>query len=351
MTPPDRDALFRDFDAQLTLVSTEQQLQDLRVAWLGRKGRLTLLLRELGSLPLEDRKRVGPLLQSLKDEFDQALTLKERSARSAARLHELDRDQTDITLPGDRPPIGREHPLTQVMSDLVAIFRGMGFVVADGPEMESEFHNFEALNVPADHPARDMQDTFYLETGPRQLNLPHVQDRGSNEESVLLRTHTSPVQVRVLQQYPPPVAVVVPGRVYRNEAQDATHAAVFHQMEGLLVDENLSFAELKGTLARFAQRFFGPETRTRFRPSFFPFTEPSAEMDVFFERPGRPAGWIEVLGAGMVHPNVLRAVGLDPEHYSGFAFGMGIERLAMIRHGIDDLRLFQENDVRFLRQF
>jgi phenylalanyl-tRNA synthetase alpha chain len=255
-----------------------------------------------------------------------------------------------MTLPGRIPPLGHLHPLSQVMDSLVAIFRSLGFVVADGPEMESEFHNFEALNVPADHPARDMQDTFYLATGPQQLALPHV-DRGASHETALLRTHTSPVQVRIMQQYPPPIAVIVPGRVYRHEAQDATHAAVFHQLEGLLVDKEVSFADLKGTLTRFVRLFFGPETKMRFRPSFFPFTEPSAEMDVYFEQPGRSAGWIEIMGAGMVHPNVLRAVGLDAEQFSGFAFGMGIERLAMIKHGVDDLRLFQENDIRFLRQF
>lgn len=350
MTPPDRESLFRDFQAQLAQTQTPESVTELRVAWVGRKGQLTLLLRELGQISVDERKTLGPLLNSLKNDIESALTQREKSLTKVVREKALESDRFDITLPGSTPSLGRIHPLSQVMDSLVTIFRSLGFVVADGPEMESEFHNFEALNVPADHPARDMQDTFYLETGPQQLALPHV-DRGASHETVLLRTHTSPVQVRIMQNYTPPIAVVVPGRVYRHEAQDATHSAVFHQMEGLLVDKDLSFSDLKGTLARFAQLFFGPEARTRFRPSFFPFTEPSAEMDVYFERPGRAPGWIEIMGSGMVHPNVLRSVGLDPQVYSGFAFGMGIERLAMIKHGVDDLRLFQENDVRFLRQF
>ena len=350
MTPPDRESLFREFEAQLAQAQTPEAAADLRVVWVGRKGKLTLLLRELGQMSMDDRKTVGPLLNALKIDVENALTDREKKLSRAQREKTLEADRFDITLPGMPYPSGRIHPISHVMESLVTIFRSLGFVVADGPEMESEFHNFEALNVPADHPARDMQDTFYLETGPQQLNLPHM-ERGASHETVLLRTHTSPVQVRIMQQYAPPIAVVVPGRVYRHEAQDATHAAVFHQMEGLLVDKNLSFSDLKGTLARFAQHFFGPEARTRFRPSFFPFTEPSAEMDVYFERPGKPPAWIEVMGSGMVHPNVLRSVGLDPAVYAGFAFGMGIERLAMIKHGVDDLRLFQENDTRFLRQF
>jgi phenylalanyl-tRNA synthetase alpha chain len=351
LTPPDREVLFRDFETQLAQATTPEGLNELRIVWAGRKeGKLTLLLRELGKISNDERKTVGPLLNALKNDVETALDQREKALSKALREKTLETDRFDITLPGRLQPVGHIHPISQVMESLVSIFRSLGFVVADGPEMESEFHNFEALNVPADHPARDMQDTFYLEMGPQQLTLPHV-DRGASQETVLLRTHTSPVQVRIMQQYPPPIAVVVPGRVYRHEAQDTTHSAVFHQMEGLLVDKNLSFSDLKGTLARFAELFFGPDTRTRFRPSFFPFTEPSAEMDVYFERPGRPAGWIEVMGSGMVHPNVLRSVGVDPSQYNGFAFGMGIERLAMIKHGVEDLRLFQENDVRFLRQF
>jgi phenylalanyl-tRNA synthetase alpha chain len=350
LTPPDRDVLFREFSEELAKSQTPEALNDLRVSWVGRKGKLTTLLRELGTISLEERKTVGPLLNALRNQIEETLTNREKNANRSLREKTLETDRFDISLPGHVPQVGHLHPLNQVMDSLVTIFRSLGFVVADGPEMESEFHNFEALNVPADHPARDMQDTFYLETGPQQLALPHV-ERGASHETVLLRTHTSPVQVRIMQQYAPPIAVVVPGRVYRHEAADATHSAVFHQMEGLLVDKDLSFSDLKGTLARFAQLFFGPDVKTRFRPSFFPFTEPSAEMDVYFERPGKAPGWIEVMGSGMVHPNVLRSVGLDSEQYSGFAFGMGIERLAMIKHGVDDLRLFQENDVRFLRQF
>jgi len=355
---PDREALLQEFSAHLDAAQTLDAIHELKIAWVGRKGRLTHQLKELGQMSIEDRRVFGPILNQLKLHMDQALTSKELTFIRLVQQETLEQDTLDITLPGGVQTMGRIHPLMQVMESLVTIFRSLGFVVADGPEIESEFHNFEALNVPADHPARDMQDTFYIERGIHQLTLPNVQDRAATREGTLLRTHTSPVQVRVMEKFTPPLAVIVPGRVYRHEAQDATHSATFHQLEGLLVDKNVSFAELKGTLARFAQLFFAPNVKTRFRPSFFPFTEPSAQIDVSCMicngagcRICKNSGWIELMGAGMVNPNVFKAVGYDPGLYSGFAFGMGVERLAMIKYGVDDLRAFYENDIRFLDQF
>jgi len=377
------DSLRDDFFHQLReRADTLEKLNELRVAWLGRSGQITQLLKQLGALSIEQKKILGPQYNGLKEEIAESIEKKEQELRRAERSREFENDTLDISLPGTPYLHGRLHPLSLVTESLVSIFRSLGFVCADGPEMESEFYNFEALNVPADHPARDMQDTFYLEAGAQQLTLPQLGADGQGLRDAappLLRTHTSPVQVHVMQAYPPPIAIICPGRVYRHEAVDATHASVFHQMEGLMVDEGLSFADLKGTLARFAQLFFAPSVKTRFRPSFFPFTEPSAQMDVSCMAcsgalhpslpplPGtgsgtesegdggcrtcRGSGWIELLGAGMVNPNVFKYVNIDPEKYSGFAFGMGIERLALIKYGIGDLRLFTENDVRFLQQF
>ena len=359
---PDPDALFRDAQKEAERAHSKEALEEVRIAWLGRKeGRLTVLLKQLGNLSMEDKKRHGPALNELKSNLEELFASKEKNLAAEARANALERDALDITLPGSPWARGRRHPLSQVMEELVSIFRSLGFVCADGPEIENDYYNFEALNVPADHPARDMQDTFYLAPGSgigaQQILFPEHGTQ-STEPPTLLRTHTSPVQVHVMQTYPPPIAIVCPGRVYRHEAQDATHLAVFHQMEGLMVDEGVSFADLKGTLARFAQAFFAPTVKTRFRPSFFPFTEPSAQMDVscwLCEGAGCPtckgAGWIELLGAGMVNPKVLSGIGIDPEKYSGFAFGVGIERIAFIKYGVSDLRLFYENDTRFLEQF
>lgn len=358
---PDPDGLSEEFHAHLQSVETPDALETLRIQWLGRKeGKVTLLLKELGQLPLDDKKTWGPRLNALRAGIETSLESKARELRTRMRAQALEEDTLDLTLPGTPYRTGRLHPLNQVIEALVHIFHGMGFVTADGPEIESEFFNFDALNVPPNHPARDLQDTFYLEQSQLQLTLPDLHDSQARYEPVLLRTHTSPVQVHVLQKYPPPVAIIAPGRVYRHEAQDATHLATFHQIEGLVVDvrPQLSFADLKGTLSRFAQLFFAPHVRTRFKPSFFPFTEPSAQMDVscwICDGSGcktcKSTGWIELLGAGMVNPRVLEAVELDPEKYVGFAFGMGIERLAMLKYGVEDMRLFYENDVRFLEQF
>lgn len=363
MSPfPDLQALLTEAEDQLHKATSLDAVEEVRIAWLGRKeGRLTLLLKQMGSLSIDEKKQYGPPLNELKNTLEGLLSSRTQTLEQKERAKALEKDVFDATLPGAPKSFGHLHPLTQVMDQLVTIFRSLGFVCADGPEIENDYYNFEALNVPPDHPARDMQDTFYLARGAgygtQQILFP---EHGSpaNEPPTLLRTHTSPVQVRVMQKYPPPIAIVCPGRVYRHEAQDATHLAVFHQLEGLLVDQNVSFADLKGTLARFAQLFFAPTVKTRFRPSFFPFTEPSAQMDVscwLCNGGGCPTckgiGWIELLGAGMVNPKVLAGVNIDAEKYSGFAFGVGVERLALIKYGVSDLRLFYENDTRFLNQF
>jgi phenylalanyl-tRNA synthetase alpha chain len=344
--------------AALEKADTAAGLTDFQVEWLGRKGKLTVFLKSLSNLPMEDKKVTGKRANEIKTEIETALLEKQKILRQKELESDLKSQQLDLYLPGDPYPVGREHPISQVINELVRIFYGMGFINVGGPEMESEFYNFEALNIPANHPARDMQDTFYFNLANNQLPLPQMEAERSREEPVLLRTHTSPVQVRIMQSYPPPIAVVVPGRVYRHEATDATHLSVFHQLEGLLVDEGVSFADLKGSLERFAREFFGPQVRTRFRPSYFPFTEPSAEMDISCLlcdgsgcRVCKQSGWLEMMGAGLVNPRVFEYVKVDTEKYSGFAFGMGIERLAMFKYGVNDLRTFYENDVRFLEQF
>jgi len=316
-------------------------LEEIHVKFLGRKGELTLVLRSLGELPPEQRKLLGPQANSLKNLLEE---------RFQARRFELEKKETDqrltgqsvdVTLPVGTRRAARPHPLTQINNEILSIFQELGFEVADGPEIETDHYNFTALNIPKDHPARDMQDTFYIGKG-----------------NLLLRTHTSPVQIRVMEKRKPPLRIIAPGRVYRHEATDATHSAIFHQVEGLAVAENLSFADLKGTLALFARRMFGPQSEARFRPSYFPFVEPGAEMLVsciFCKKAGcrvcKMTGWLELLGAGMVHPNVFNKVGINPEKFTGFAFGMGVERIAMLKFGINDIRLFYDNDLRFLEQF
>ena len=316
----------------------EGALEDLRVRYLGRRGSLTTILRGLGDLPPEARPVVGQRANAVKAAIEGALEARRLALRAAARVG-LAADRLDSTLPGRPPMLGGLHPLTATLEDILEIFASLGFAVAEGPEVELDYYNFEALNIPKDHPARDMQDTFYI------------------TDEVLLRTHTSPVQVRVMEAQPPPVRVVVPGKVYRRDA-DVTHSPMFHQVEGLLVDEGVTFADLKGTLTAFVRLFFGEATRLRFRPSYFPFTVPSAEVDISCVicrgagcRVCSQGGWLEILGAGMVDPEVFRFVGYDSERFTGFAFGMGVERIAMLRYGIDDIRLFFENDLRFLEQF
>jgi phenylalanyl-tRNA synthetase alpha chain len=335
-----RAAATREIDA----AGTEEALEGIRVRYLGRKGELSGVLRGLGGLAAADRPAVGALANTVKDEITAALAARGELLAAAALLRAAD-ERIDVTAPARRRPRGHVHPLRAAEDEIVGIFLSLGFDVADGPEVEDDFHNFEALNIPASHPARDMHDTLYVEPG----------------SDVLLRTHTSPVQIRVMREHPPPLRVVMPGTVYRRDDPDATHSPVFQQIEGLMVGPTVSFAELKGVLVLFLQRLFGAETRVRFRPSFFPFTEPSAEVDMACMRCGpgggvagcrvcKGSGWLEVLGCGMVHPHVFRAVGYDPERVQGFAFGLGIDRLVMQRRGIEDLRLFYENDVRFLEQ-
>ena len=326
--------------ADIAAASTSAQLEDIRVRVLGRQGELTQLLRSLGSIPAEERPTLGLAANQTKQNLEMLIDGRLAETLEAERQAERRRTRLDLTLPGRRPPQGSLHPLTRVHDEIVAIFAGLGFSVAEGPEIESDYHNFEALNIPRDHPARDMQDTLYV------------------GESTLLRTHTSPVQIRTMLAQKPPVRIIVPGKVYRRDVADATHSPMFHQVEGLAVDRAITMADLRGTLELFAREMFGPRSRIRFRPSFFPFTEPSAEVDVLCFVCGgagcrlcKQGGWLEILGSGMVHPQVLRNVGYDPEEVTGWAFGMGIERIAMLKYGIDDLRLFFENDLRFLGQF
>jgi phenylalanyl-tRNA synthetase alpha chain len=331
----------RDLDA----IADEDALEEWRVGYLGRKGRLTQVLRGLAQLPLEERKSVGGRANRLKQRLEEASEAKRQQLVQSA-TEALIADRIDVTLPGSPLPQGRLHPTTQTLRDVLDCFVSMGFQVVEGPEVEWDRYNFEALRIPRDHPARDMWDTLWID---------YEKD---GERPMLLRTHTSPNQIRVMERTQPPVRVVVPGRCYRYEATDPTHEWMMTQVEGLAVDEGISLADLKGTLTGLAHRIFGPERRVAFRCDYFPFVEPGMELriDCFLcggegcRTCGR-TGWIEILGAGMVHPEILDSVGYDSERYTGFAFGMGIERIAMLRHGIDDIRLFYANDLRFLRQF
>ena len=339
MTHPRVEAVTREARTAIEAARSAAELEQVRVRVLGRQGTLTQLLRSLGSLRAEERPLVGAAANEAKRDLEALVEARLAETRERERRQERALARPDLTVPGRRPARGSRHPLTQVRDEIVAVFAGLGFSVAEGPEIETDYYNFEALNLPPDHPARDMQDTFYFSA------------------DTLLRTHTSPVQIRVMQAQRPPVRIVVPGRVYRRDA-DITHSPMFHQVEGLAVDRDVSMADLKGTLELFAGAMFGPDSRIRFRPSFFPFTEPSAEVDVLcFACEGggcrvcKQSGWLEILGSGMVHPHVLRNVGYDPEEVTGWAFGMGIERVAMLKYGVDDIRLFFENDLRFLRQF
>ena len=314
-----------------------EDLERLRVKYLGRKGVLTQVLRSLGQLTPEARRRVGQEANLAKESLEEALGAALTALKEAVR--KTPAPSLDVTLPARRSPLGRLHPITRIMAEVCDIFLHLGFEAVEGPEVELDWYNFEALNIPPDHPARDMQDTFYF------------------NDQVLLRTHTSPMQIRVMEKRQPPVRIIAPGRVYRRDS-DLTHTPMFHQVEGLLVDEGVTFADIKGVLTAFVHEMFGPEVGVRFRPSYFPFTEPSAEVDIECVicrgegcRVCKITGWLEVLGAGMVHPAVFEAVGYDPETYTGFAFGLGIERIAMLKYGIDDIRLFFDNDLRFLRQF
>lgn len=317
-------------------------LEKAKGDWIGSHGKFTALMKQLGSLPKEERPSAGKLINQAKTELESALAAR----RAALELQAaLPKEPTDFTLPGRRRALGKLHPLTQVTDDIVRSFRKIGFAVADGPEVEDEYHCFDALNTPADHPARDTQDTFYL------ANSPGFQPSAKNAP-LLLRTHTSSVQIRVMKKQAPPVRIIVPGRVYRRDNADATHNPTFHQIEGLYVDKSVTVGDLKGTVEFVFQELMGSDVKVRFRPHYFSYTEPSFEID-FASSLTRKMGkdWLEIAGCGMVHPQVFENVGYDPEIWTGWAFGFGIERIAMIRYGINDIRLFYENDVRFLRQF
>ena len=326
--------------AALANAKLPQEIDELRVRFLGKKGELTGILKQMGKLSPEERPVIGQLANEVRSWIETDIETRLTEIKASQMAARLESEKLDVTLPGKRPQFGAKHPLSIVLDEIKEIFIGMGFEIADGPEVETDYYNFEALNIPKDHPARDTQETFYI------------------NENILLRTQTSPVQVRVMEQKKPPIRIISPGRVYRSDALDATHSPLFHQIEGLVVDKGITFADLKGTLETFIKRLYGEDSVVRFRPHHFPFTEPSAEVDVqCFNCKGegcrlcKGEGWIEILGCGMVHPKVLSNCGIDPEVYSGFALGMGLERVVMRRYNIDDIRLFYENDVRFLKQF
>lgn len=315
-------------------------LDAVRVKYLGKKGELTAILKQMGKLSAEERPVIGQLANQVRADIEQMLEQTKTDLEAKALDIRLAGETLDVTLPGQKKPLGKKHPLTIVLDELKEIVVGMGFEIATGPEVELDYYNFEALNIPKDYPSRDTQDTFYI------------------SDNVLLRTQTSPMQIRTMEKKKPPIRIIAPGRVYRSDAVDATHSPIFHQCEGLVVDKGVTFSDLKGTLELFIKKLYGEETRVRFRPHHFPYTEPSAEMDMSCFKCGgkgcsmcKGEGWIEILGCGMVHPQVLENCGIDPEVYSGFAFGVGLERIAMMRYGIDDMRLLYENDLRFLKQF
>ena len=326
--------------AALKNAADERSVDEIRIQFLGKKGELTSILKQMGSLSAEERPKMGQLANEIRGDIENTIAGTMAAMKKRALDRRLEKETLDVTIPGKNPALGRLHPLNSTLNQLIDIFRSMGFDVVDGPEVENDYYNFEALNVPKDHPARDMQDTFYL------------------AENLLLRTQTSATQIRTMEQRKPPIRMICPGRVYRSDEVDATHSPVFHQVEGLVVDKGITMCDLKGTLEQMAHEIYGPETKVKFRPSFFPFTEPSVEVDVSCSECGgkgcrvcKGSGWIEILGAGMVHPRVLKGCGIDPEVYSGFAFGIGLDRLTTTRHKISDIRLLFENDRRFLEQF
>jgi phenylalanyl-tRNA synthetase alpha chain len=312
-----------NFDSDIKKISSETELEDLRIKYLGRKGLITTAFNFIKDVDPQQRPLFGGELNKCKKSIEETLgSVKEQFSKADAR------EKIDLTLPGRKSFYGRKHPLLKVADEIKHIFTSFGFAIEDGPEIETDYYNFEALNIPKTHPARAMQDTLYI------------------TEDIVLRTHTSPVQIRVMEERKPPIRIIAPGRVYRRDTPDASHSPFFHQVEGLVVGDNVTFADLKGVIQAFAHRMFGKDAKVRFRPSFFPFTEPSAEYDVWFN-----GSWMEISGCGMVHPNVFEACGIDPEKYSGYAFGMGIDRVAMLKYDVKDIRLFFENDIRFLNQF
>ncbi|KXZ39339.1 phenylalanyl-tRNA synthetase, alpha subunit [Alkalithermobacter thermoalcaliphilus JW-YL-7 = DSM 7308] len=317
-----------------------EDIENVRVKYLGKKGEITNILKGMGKLSQDERPIIGKIVNTVREELEESIRIKKDHIKENEKYEKLRLETIDVTMPSRKRSIGKKHPITQIMDELKYIFTGMGFKVAEGPEIETVYNNFDALNAPKNHPSREMSDTFYI------------------NENLLLRTQTSPVQIRAMKAMPLPIKIISPGRCFRFDAPDATHSPMFHQLEGLVIDKDINMTHLKGTLDAFVKQFFGESTKTKFRPHNFPFTEPSAEVDVTcFKCKGtgcsmcKGEGWIEILGAGMVHPNVLRNCGIDPNEYSGFAFGMGIDRIAMLKYEIDDIRLLFENDMRFLNQF
>ncbi|MBU3203427.1 phenylalanine--tRNA ligase subunit alpha [Clostridium algidicarnis] len=325
---------------ELKKVNSSNDIESIKIKYLGKKGELTGILRGMGGLPNEERPIIGKLANEVRESIELYINNVAKNIKETERLEKLSEETIDISLPGKKQIIGKRHPLDLTLESMKEIFMSMGFSIEEGPEVELDYYNFEALNIPKNHPARSEQDTFYI------------------NEKVVLRTQTSPVQVRVMENQKPPIKMISPGKVYRSDAVDATHSPIFYQMEGLVIDKGVTFADLKGTLDIFAKKMFGSNVKTKFRPHHFPFTEPSAEMDATcFVCDGKGcnvcknSGWIELLGGGMVHPDVLRNCGIDPEVYSGFAFGFGVDRMVMLKYGIDDIRLLYESDIRFLKEF
>jgi len=333
-------SLRQSAEKDLHSASTSKELEEIRIRYLGKKGELTAILKQMGSLPPEERPIMGALANEVRQLIEEMLQSRSVEIERQELENRLLREDLDITLPSKRRPLGHKHPMNILLDEIKDLFRGMGFEIAEGPEVETTYYNFTALNTPEGHPSRDMQDTFYF------------------SDDVLLRTQTSSVQIRVMENRQPPIRVIAPGRVYRKDEVDATHSPMFHQIEGLVVDKGITMGDLKGTLDAVFKQLYGPQSKTRFRPHYFPFTEPSAEMDLMcFACHGKGCrvckgeGWIEMLGCGMVHPKVLEYCNIDPEIYTGYAFGMGTDRMAMMRYKVNDMRLFFENDMRFLAQF
>ena len=325
---------------QLSQVTDKAELENIRVKYLGKKGELTAILRGMGKLSAEERPVVGKVANEVREEIENAIDTKVEAIRTAEKSAKLNSEVIDISMPGKKQTIGKKHPLSLTLDQVNDIFLSMGFSIEEGPEVEYDHYNFEALNIPKDHPARGEQDTFYI------------------NDNIVLRTQTSPIQIRTMENQKPPIKMIAPGKVYRSDAVDATHSPIFYQIEGLVVAENITFGDLKGTLEMFIQKMFGDNMKVKFRPHHFPFTEPSAEMDATCFICGgkgckvcKGSGWIEIVGCGMVHPQVLRNCGIDPEKYSGFAFGFGLDRIVMLKYGIEDIRLLYESDMRFLNQF
>ncbi|HBA03948.1 MAG TPA: phenylalanine--tRNA ligase subunit alpha [Clostridium sp.] len=325
---------------QLSQVTDKAELENIRVKYLGKKGELTAILRGMGKLSAEERPVVGKIANEVREEIESAIDTKVVAIRNAEKTEKLNSEVIDISMPGKKQTMGKKHPLSLTLDQVNDIFLSMGFSIEEGPEVEFDHYNFEALNIPKDHPARGEQDTFYI------------------NDNIVLRTQTSPIQIRTMENQKPPIKMIAPGKVYRSDAVDATHSPIFYQIEGLVVAENITFGDLKGTLEMFIQKMFGDDMKVKFRPHHFPFTEPSAEMDATCFVCGgkgckvcKGSGWIEIVGCGMVHPQVLRNCGIDPEKYSGFAFGFGLDRIVMLKYGIEDIRLLYESDMRFLNQF